>query len=307
MTRIRAVALLVGLAVVLWLIGRDRATVSRPSGTIEAYETHVASMTGGRVSELFVREGDAVTNGQVILALRADEWRARRDRAAAALAELESGPRTQEIAAARAEWEALEAEHRYALDDARRKRDLAEGRVVATADRDESASRATSLRERADAARQRYETLLEGARPEQIAQARAQLAEAEIRLDELIVRAPAEAVLETLHVRVGDVVAPNAPVATLLLAGERWVRVYVPETWLSRIRVGQRVGVHVDGLPGETFEGVVDQVARKAEFTPRNVQTPAERVKQVFGVKVRLAPDERLRAGLTAEIAFPES
>src|SRR5439155_1297780 len=85
-----------------------------------------------------------------------------------------------------------------------------------------------------------------------------------------------------------SVVAPNQNVATLLFSNHLWVRVYVPEPWLGYIKLGEKVRVKVDSFPNKDFTGVVEQIARAAEFTPRNVQTVSERIKQVFGIKVRL-------------------
>jgi HlyD family secretion protein len=95
-------------------------------------------------------------------------------------------------------------------------------------------------------------------------------------------------------------------VATLLLPEHLWVRVYVPEPWLGLIKVGDQAQVRVDSFRNESFPGVVEQVNRQAEFTPRNVQTVEDRIRQVFGVKVRLpSNDDRLRAGMAADVAFP--
>jgi HlyD family secretion protein len=113
-------------------------------------------------------------------------------------------------------------------------------------------------------------------------------------------------VLEVLSVKVGDVLAPNQAVATLLLTNHLWVRVFVPEPWLGHIQVGDTAKVRVDSFPGKDFAGVVEQIQRSAEFTPRNVQTVGERVKQVFGVKVRLDQREgHLRAGMATDVFFP--
>jgi HlyD family secretion protein len=106
-------------------------------------------------------------------------------------------------------------------------------------------------------------------------------------------------------VRVGDVLVANREIATLLLP-HLWVRVYVPEPWLAHIKLNQTVTVRVDGFPNREFPAEVEQISRMAEFTPRNTQTVAERVKQVFGVKVDLSkyqPD--LRAGMSADVFFP--
>jgi multidrug resistance efflux pump len=107
-------------------------------------------------------------------------------------------------------------------------------------------------------------------------------------------------------VKVGDVLAPNQALATLLLTNHLWVRVFVPEPWMGHIQLGESVAVKVDSDPGKTYSGVVEQMARSAEFTPRNVQTVGERIKQVFGIKVRLDNQEgKLRAGMAADVTFP--
>src|SRR6266446_1655293 len=120
------------------------------------------------------------------------------------------------------------------------------------------------------------------------------------------IAAPSDCVLEVLSVKVGDVLAPNREVATLLLTQHLWVRVYVPETWLGHIQLGDSVTARVDSDPGKDFPGTVEQIAREAEFTPRNVQTVGERIKQVFGIKVRLDNSQgKLRAGMAADVFFP--
>ena len=111
--------------------------------------------------------------------------------------------------------------------------------------------------------------------------------------------------LETLSAKVGDVVPPNHEVATLLLTDHLWVRVYVPELWLSQIQLQQPVGVRCDGSQSK-FTGTVEQINRQAEFTPRNVQTVADRIRQVFGIKVRLPSEtDALKAGMTVDVFFP--
>ncbi len=140
----------------------------------------------------------------------------------------------------------------------------------------------------------------------QIDQARAQLADIDSQLAEMQIIAPADSILEVLSVKVGDVLPANREAATLLLTGHLWVRVYVPESWLGLIKLGEHVRVRVDSFPHTDFDGVVEQISRQAEFTPRNVQTVADRIKQVFGVKIRLpSDDDRLRAGMAADVYFP--
>jgi HlyD family secretion protein len=277
------------------------------SGTIETDQVQVASRYGGRVEKVLAQEGDSLKSGQPIVALNASELAARRDRQAALVAEMEAGPRKEEIATSKAEWEAQSSDLQLARAEARRAEELFTQKTVSVTERDQAVTRARSLEESATAARNRYELLLAGTRPEQLAQARAQLAEIDTQLAEMNVAAPTNCVLEVLSVKVGDVAGPNQSLATLLLPAQIWVRVYVPEPWLGHIRLGQEVKVRVDAFPGRDFAGTVEQVGRQAEFTPRNVQTVGERIKQVFGIKVRLDNSSGdLRAGMSADVGFPE-
>ena len=252
------------------------------SGTIEVDEAHVGPRAGGRVEKILAQEGDRLHEGQVIVQLDASELRARRDLAAA------------QIDTAVHDADAQEAQLVFLRDDAKRQQDLLERRVVSATDAERADSAAKTQEKNVAAAKMR------------VAQARAQLADIDSQLAEMQVVAPADSILEVLSVKVGDVLPANHEVATLLLTGHLWVRVYVPESWLGLIKLGEQVRVRVDSFPHTDFEGVVEQINRQAEFTPRNVQTVADRIKQVFGVKVRLpSDDDRLRAGMAADVYFP--
>ena len=286
---------------------KDSPAKQSVSGTIETDEVHVASRYGGRVEKILANEGDKLTADQVIVELDAAELRARRDQAAAELAELEAGPRREEKEAARHEWEAQVAELEKAQDDAKRAEELFAQKTISPTEREQAVTRARTLEKNVAAAKSRYDLLLAGTRPERIAQSRAQIAELDAQLREMKIAAPSDCVLEVLAVKPGDVLAPNRELATLLLPQHLWVRVYVPEPWLGFIQTGDAVTVRVDSDRRRDFRGAVEQIAREAEFTPRNVQTVGERVKQVFGIKVRLDNREgKLRAGMSADVFFPK-
>jgi membrane fusion protein YbhG len=252
------------------------------SGTIEVDEAHVGPRSGGRVEKIVAWEGDRLHEGQVIVQLDASELRARRDLAAA------------QIDTAVHDADAQEAQLVFLRDEGRRQKDLLQRRVVSATDAERADSAAKAQEKNVAAAKMR------------VAQARAQLADIDSQLAEMQVIAPADSILEVLSVKVGDVLPANREAATLLLTGHLWVRVYVPESWLGLIKLGEHVRVRVDSFPHTDFDGVVEQINRQAEFTPRNVQTVADRIKQVFGVKVRLpSDDDRLRAGMAADVYFP--
>jgi len=153
-----------------------------------------------------------------------------------------------------------------------------------------------------------------GFRAEDITAARAdleradgELKQAEARYLEREVRSPANAVVEVLDLRPGDLIPANSPVAKLLEADQLYVIVYVPQDQIGKVRIGGSADVKVDAFPKESFRGVVEQIRQQAEFLPRNVQTKEEREHQVVGVKLRVEnPDNKLRAGINADVRFHE-
>ncbi|MCK6481854.1 MAG: HlyD family efflux transporter periplasmic adaptor subunit, partial [Planctomycetes bacterium] len=266
-----------------------------------------------------------------------DAARAALEEARARLALLRAGPRPEESRAAAAALSAAEAELARAEEDVVRKRELLAGAAVtrdeldaALAVRDRLLARRDEAKARADlvaagarkeeideaaAAVSRREAdlalLVAGTRAEEITAAEARLAAArahhaaiEADLAERVVRAPEPALLEVLAVRPGDVLAAGAPVARLQRAGDLWVKVFLPETEMGRLAVGREVGVTVDSFPGRTFRGKVAWIGARAEYTPRNVQSPEERRHQVFAVKVVVEdPQGVFQSGMAASVA----
>ena len=252
------------------------------SGTIEVDEVHVASRSAGRVEKIFAWEGETLKTGAVIVQLEASELKARRDMAAA------------QINTAQHDVEAQSAQLEFLRADAQRQQDLLKRNTVSPSEAERAVSAAKAQEKNIAAARARVE------------QALAQLADMDAQIQEMKITAPADSILEILSVKVGDVLPANREVATLILPSRLWVRVYVPGLWLGSIKLNETVRVRVDSHPGRDFSGVVEQINRKAEFTPRNVQTVEDRIKQVFGVKVRLDnKEDQLRAGMSADIYFP--
>ena len=282
----RPVALLLLAAVALAAIWMWRARHRSPepiSGTIEVDEVHVASRYGGRIEKINAQEGDPLHGGDVIVEMDAAELKASHDLAAA------------QIESAKRDAEAQEAQLEFARADAQRQQDLLKTRAVSPNETERATSTARALEKNVAASRMRIE------------QAHAQLAQIDAQLREMRIVAPGDCVLEVLNVKVGDVLGPNREVATLVLPQHLWVRIYVPEPWLGFLKNGDTVRVRVDSWRDREFPGVIEQINRNAEFTPRNVQTVEDRVKQVFGVKIRLDnTEDKLRAGMSADVIFPK-
>ena len=252
------------------------------SGTIEVDEVHVASRSAGRVEKIFAWEGDALKAGTPIVQLEASELKARRSLAAA------------QINTAEHDVEAQSAQLEFLKADAQRQQDLLKRNTVSPSEAERAVSAAKAQEKNIAAASARVE------------QARAQLADMDAQIQEMKIVAPTDSILEVLSVKVGDVLPANREVATLILPQRLWVRVYVPEPWLGLINLNETVRIRVDSHSNRDFSGIVEQINRRAEFTPRNVQTVEDRIKQVFGVKVHLDnKEDALRAGMSADIFFP--
>jgi HlyD family secretion protein len=152
-------------------------------------------------------------------------------------------------------------------------------------------------------------------REQDVAAGRAQLAQAQAALDlvraqaeNTILRAPVGGTVVTKSVEVGDVVPAGQRLIAVARLDPAWIRVYIPESDLPRVRLGQPARVFVDGFPGRAYEGTVTEIGQQAEFTPRSAQTREERVKLVFAVKITLPnPDLSLKSGMPAdaEILLP--
>jgi len=151
--------------------------------------------------------------------------------------------------------------------------------------------------------------LLKGSRAEDIAKAKAAQQEVALQakstgenLQERTVYAPEDTIVDRVLVADGDLMTPNAPVVQLSDPTDIWLRVYVPEAQLKKIRVGDDAELAIDGVSG-IVKAKVESIATQGEFTPANLQTPEERGKQVFGVRLRLAAtDLRVKAGMYATV-----
>lgn len=272
------------------------------SGSLEARTVQVGSLVGGRVVRVLTDEGAQVVAGQLLVTLETEtidrqiaEQRAAIDAANAQLAKLIAGPRSEEIAKAAAVAANDERErHRMEV--------LYRDGIVAKQLYEDAATKAKASAED-------LRVLQKGSRTEDIAAARAQVEQARRRVESLMknraeteVRSTVAGVVQSFGLRPGDLVAPDQPVAEILESDQLWVRVYVPETMLGLVRVGQPVRVRVDTWPSETFAGHVATIAGQGEYTPRNVQTRAQRAEQVFGVKVLVDSNPKLHAGMAADV-----
>jgi HlyD family secretion protein len=277
------------------------------TGTVEARDVEIGSLVGGRVKEVLVAEGARVRAGEPVVKLETDlgalqirEQRAVVDEARANLAKMRAGPRSEEIVRARVEAENAERERM-------RMKALADKGIIGRQQYEDAATRARTAQET-------YRELARGNRAEDIRAAQAALEREEQRLafllrqaEETVVKAPADGIVESLDLRPGDLVAANQPVARILEPGQLWVRVWVPEPLLGRVRLGQKAAITVDTYPRREFSGKVVEIRQQGEYTPRNIQTLKQRMDLVFGVKVAIDPTPALKPGMAAQIRLIET
>jgi multidrug resistance efflux pump len=208
----------------------------------------------------------------------------------------------------RADYDAALAKRRHAEGDVARTQ--ARFDMLSVGNRPEEVQQAAADLKRAQA---NYDLLLAGTRSEdllaaeaRLAEARGKLKETEANLQEATVVAPDTVVVDVVSVRKGDLVPPNTPILRVLRAVDLWVKVYVPETELGKVRLNDEVEVTVDAYPGLRFQGKVMHIESASEFTPRNVQSADERRHQVFGIKVQvLDPQGIFKSGMAAEVTLP--
>ncbi|MEK7334079.1 MAG: HlyD family efflux transporter periplasmic adaptor subunit, partial [Candidatus Binatota bacterium] len=292
------------------------------SGVVEADDIHVGSKVGGRVLKVAAKEGQGVKAGDVLVLLEPYELnaslaesRASLKQAEAKLAALVAGYRKEEIDQAKADWLAGKVQHENAERFRRRMGDLIERELISHQDYDDAKAKAEEAEQRMKSAKERHDLLLAGTRHEEVSQARASVEMARARveilktqLNETVIRAPVDAVVEVLDLEPGDLVGAGKPVATLLRTNDLWVRAYLPEKRLGYVQPGLKVKIRVDSFPQKNFSGTVRRVNRQAEFTPRNVQTTEERVLQVFQTEVVIEdPDRLLRPGMNADVFIKKS
>lgn len=288
-------------------------------GVVEIQEVRLGSKIGGRVADVLVREGDIAEPGQVLVRFAVPELETQREQQEGRVAAVEAtllkaknGSRPEEIQEAKSDLESSEADLDQAEADFSRIEPLYKAGTVTRADLDLAKATRNRLKGKVASSKAHYELIRIGSRPEDIAlaeanvvEARGKLREINANLAEANVIAPERAVIEVVSVRKGDLVSPNTPVVRVLRATDIWVRVYVPETMLGKIRLGQSVKASVDAFPGKQFSGTVFQIASESEYTPRNVQSLEERHYQVFGVKVRIDDTEGVfKGGMAAQVEF---
>jgi HlyD family secretion protein len=291
----------------------DRIIVS---GNIEITEARSSFKSGGRVDARLVSEGDVVHAGQIVarldrveLAQQVALQQAEVHGAAADLAELEAGSRPEEISQGEAALARARAEEERWRAEAARQATLYKQDIVSAREQESAHAALEVARAHVRDAEERLALLRKGPRRERIAQARARLERArqalglsQTRLDDALLVAPISGIVLSENIEPGEYVSPGTPVVTIGVLADVWLRAYIDQQDLGRVKVGQRARITTDTYPDKVYDGVVSFLASEAEFTPKNVQTQKERVKLVYRIKVDVPnPSFELKPGMPAD------
>ena len=288
-------------------------------GTLERDRVELSAEVAEPIVAVNVDVGDAVSEGQIIVALdprradaRLERATAALEQARAALAERVRGPRTELIAAARARLAGAESAARAAGAELARARQLAQSSIASQSRLDLLQADYDTAVARRDEAREALAMLLDGTTAEELAQAEAAVAQASGEVDELTlararldVRAPGAGRIDALPFEVGERAPAGAPLAVLLTDTAPYARVYLPQPLRVRVAPGARAVIRVPGA-GLEVGGRLRSVSHDAAFTPYFALTQHDRSRLSYLAEVELdGPQARdLPTGVPVEVEF---
>ncbi|MFY9270891.1 MAG: efflux RND transporter periplasmic adaptor subunit [Candidatus Manganitrophaceae bacterium] len=293
-----AVGLLLVVAGATWGVWRWFAPSGLPEGILEGYgriegtEVTVSSKVAGRLTALAVTEGDRVEPGALIAELSAEEIEARLAQANGRLLAAE-----KQVKQVSARLATVEHHADKARTDHRRYQALLQEGAISTQELDQSENTVRAAEGEVTAARE----LLGAARAE-VTTASAARDEAQVAATERRITAPVAGTVVTKAVETGELLFPGKPIVVLVDLNRPYLRVYLPERDIGKVKLGDPARVYVDSFPGRPFEATVTEVANKAEFTPKDVHMPDERVTLVYSVKLEITnPEGILKPGMPAD------
>jgi HlyD family secretion protein len=276
------------------------ATEIKIYGNIDIRDAKLAFNEQERIAEIFVEEGDRVKKGQILAILQTHRLEAQIQEAEARIAaqeevvkRFEAGTRPQEIEQAHAEVAAAKATVRNSMLNFERISKTSGAGATSQQALDNARAQLDVDQAQLKVKEKALNLALEGPRKEDIAAAKnaldalkASLSLLKIRLADMTLISPASGVIQNRNLEPGEMASPDRPVVTLALIDPKWVRAYVPEPDLGRIKLGMTAKILSDSFPDQTFDGWIGFISPVAEFTPKTVETEDLRTKLVYEVRV---------------------
>jgi HlyD family secretion protein len=289
-------------------------------GNVDIRQVQLAFNGSQRIARMLVQEGDKVSKGQMVAILdvqRLKQTVARAEGQVQAqkevVARLEAGTRPEEIRKARADMESARAEAYNARLNHERLASVAPEGGVSQQQVDNAKAQADSTEGKLKAAQETLNLAIAGPRKEDIAAAKAtlkayeaELAFADRELADAYLYAPADGIIRDRITEPGDMASPQKPVYTLALTNPLWVRAYVAEPDLGKIRLGMIAEVTTDSYPGKRYRAWIGFISPTAEFTPKSVENPQVSTRLVYQVRVYVCNlQNELRLGMPATVTIP--
>lgn len=318
--RLLLIAGVLAVGVVAWLVfrnGADRDGELKLYGNVDIREVDLSFRVPGRLAEVRVDEGDPVRAGDVLATLDAQRYRdalakatADRDVAAANMAKFHAGFRLEEVAQARAMVAQVEAQVENAARVARRREELLKSGAISAQERDDAVASRDALLAQLQSARKGLQLQSSGFRSEEVLGAEASLRAAEASVSAAMtdladteIVAPSDGTVLSRVREPGAMAAAGATVLVVSLNKPVWVRAYVPEPSLGKVRLGMPVSIRTDSRPDKPYNGTVGFISPVAEFTPKNVETEALRTDLVYRLRIVVDdPDEGIRQGMPVTV-----
>ena len=289
-------------------------------GNVDLRQVDLAFNGSERIAAVLVQEGDIVHKGEVLARLDTSrlepQFEAAKAQVAAqkaAVKRLHNGSRPEEIAQARANLASAKADAENAHVIYAREKNLLEKASATQQDVDNAKAAMDVADAKVEVNQKALDLAIAGPRVEDITQAEAQLRgdEAQLalvrqQLADAELKAPLDGIIRSRLMEPGDMASPQRPVFSLAVIDPKWVRAYVSEPDLGRVRPGMTAAVTVDAFPKRSFAGWVGFISPVAEFTPKTVQTEELRTSLVYEVRVFVKdPNDDLRLGMPATVTLP--
>lgn len=297
--------------------GNNRNSMIEESGTVEATESVISSQAAGKIVNIIKDEGAQVFIGDTIviidhevLDIQLKQMIANREIAKAQLDLLIIGARKEDIIQSEQVLNQAEVNFDIAKSDKERMEILIKANTISQKQYEDATARFNIAQAQLNAAKENFNKIKNIARPEEVIQARANYQKAEAAVESInknirdcYVVSPINGFVIKKFVELGETVSMLSSLFKIADLSKVKVTIYVSETELGKIKLGQKAEIKVDSFPEKSFEGKVIFISPEAEFTPKNIQTKDERTKLVFAVKIEIPnPQQELKTGLPADV-----
>jgi HlyD family secretion protein len=308
-----------------WWIGHPAETVRDQLllyGNLDLRQVNLAFNGSERIETLLVQEGDHVHKEQVLGTLQMErlnaavaQARARVDAQSQILRRLENGTRPEEIDQARANVNAAQTDVNNTRRTYERLRETARAGATSQQNMDNAQAAFEVAQAQLRVRQKSLDLALAGPRKEDIAEAHASLQANEANLSLLkrdlanaTLLSPVDGVIQNRLLEPGDMASPQKPVLTIAVMDPKWVRAYVSEPDLGKVRSGMKATVTTDSFRGKEYPGWVGFISPSASFTPKSVETTELRTSLVYEVRIFVNdPSDELRLGMPATVRIPLS